>query len=120
MDTEHFKQKLLDKQRELQPFVARLEGETRDPNGPDVGDAVDAATSDQGNWTTVEGVEIMSQTLTDVQDALRRIEDGSYGTCTVCGRQIEPARLKAVPWTPFCLEDQEREDARRSQKGIDF
>lgn len=117
MNIEHFKQKLLEKQRELQPFVARLEGETRDLGGPDVGDAIDAATSDQENWTTVESVEIMSQTLTDVQDALKRIEDGSYGKCIVCGRQIEPARLEAVPWTPFCLEDQEKEDARKSQKG---
>ena len=45
-----------------------------------------------------------------VQDALKRIEDGSYGICIDCGKPIEPARLAAVPWTPYCLTDQERHD----------
>jgi len=41
---------------------------------------------------------------------LKRIEDGSYGKCTACGRQIEAARLEAVPWAAYCLQDQEKQD----------
>jgi DnaK suppressor protein len=41
-----------------------------------------------------------------VREALRRIEDGTYGTCIVDGRPIEEKRLHAVPWTPYCLEHQ--------------
>jgi RNA polymerase-binding transcription factor DksA len=53
-------------------------------------------------------------TLEQVQDALHRIENGTYGTCIVCGRSIEPARLEALPWAAKCLlEDQENQDARR-------
>ena len=46
---------------------------------------------------------MVSETLEQVRDALRRLQNGSYGKCTLCGRQIEHARLEAVPWTPYCL-----------------
>jgi DnaK suppressor protein len=45
-----------------------------------------------------------------VQDAFHRIEDGTYGKCNACGRQIEAARLEAIPWAQYCLEDQEKQD----------
>jgi DnaK suppressor protein len=45
-----------------------------------------------------------------VQDALQRIDDGTYGKCLTCGRQIEEARLKAIPWARYCLNDQEQFD----------
>lgn len=38
-----------------------------------------------------------------IRAALKRVEDGSYGTCVVCGEEIEPKRLEAVPWTPMCV-----------------
>ena len=51
---------------------------------------------------------LASQTLTQVHDALRRIADGTYGKYATCGRQIDAARLEAIPWTSYCLEDQEK------------
>ena len=45
-----------------------------------------------------------------MQDALRRIEDGTYGKCIQCGREIEPVRLEAIPWARYCLKDQEKYD----------
>jgi len=46
---------------------------------------------------------------------LQRIKDGTYGKCTLCGRQIEPARLEAIPWAAYCLEDQEKLDAQAAR-----
>ena len=51
---------------------------------------------------------LASQTLTQVHDALRRIADGTYSKCATCGRQIDAARLEAIPWTSYCLEDREK------------
>jgi DnaK suppressor protein len=48
--------------------------------------------------------------LQQVRAALQRIEDGTFGYCIDCGKPIEPARLDAVPWTPYCREDQEKHD----------
>jgi DnaK suppressor protein len=41
--------------------------------------------------------------LRDIDAALRRLDDGSYGTCTTCGRAIAPERLEAMPTTTQCV-----------------
>ena len=110
MDTERYKQRLRDKERELMADMARFEGEARASGEPEVRDYGDAATSSESTSESLHQESMASQTLIEVQDALRRIEEGTYGRCTVCGRQIEPARLEAVPWTPYCLDDQELRD----------
>lgn len=45
-----------------------------------------------------------SSGLAEVEAALQRISDGTYGMCGVCGRPIAEGRLEARPWTPYCLE----------------
>ena len=42
--------------------------------------------------------------LTDVDAALARLDDGTYGRCTVCGEEITAARLEAMPATPYCIQ----------------
>ena len=44
--------------------------------------------------------------LADVEHALRRLDDGSYGTCEACGRPIGEERLAVQPAARFCVEDQ--------------
>lgn len=111
MNTEHFKQRLGDKERELLSAITRLDGEVRMSGEAEVRDPTDAATSSQGTSEALEEEALASQELVQVQDALRRIEAGTYGKCIACGRQIVMARLEAIPWTPYCLEDQEKQDA---------
>ncbi|MBI4522213.1 MAG: RNA polymerase-binding protein DksA [Deltaproteobacteria bacterium] len=53
-----------------------------------------------------------------IQEALRRLDEGQYGICEVCGQKISIARLKARPVTTLCIEcksDQEDEE-RRSKR----
>jgi DnaK suppressor protein len=47
------------------------------------------------------------QMLLQVEDALRRIDEGRYGRCASCGSTIHVLRLNAVPWTRFCINCQE-------------
>ena len=44
-------------------------------------------------------------TMADVQRALVKIDEGSYGTCDVCGGPIGEERLEALPWATLCVED---------------
>lgn len=56
--------------------------------------------------------------LADVEHALQRLDDGSYGTCEACGKEIPDERLEALPATRFCLQDQgEAEREARSHTG---
>jgi DnaK suppressor protein len=59
---------------------------------------------------TILGLNRRSQVLRNIQAALRRIEDGTFGTCTDCEGTIGGNRLAAVPWTPFCIRCQETVD----------
>jgi DnaK suppressor protein len=43
-------------------------------------------------------------TLRQVRDALKRLDDGTFGRCLVDGEPIEEKRLEAMPWTPYCLK----------------
>ncbi|MFP5376816.1 MAG: TraR/DksA C4-type zinc finger protein [Acidimicrobiia bacterium] len=53
-------------------------------------------------------LEQVQAELAEVEHALHRLDDGSYGTCEACGRPIDEGRLEAVPAARFCLEDQAR------------
>jgi RNA polymerase-binding transcription factor DksA len=51
-------------------------------------------------------LEQVEAELADVEHALKRLDDGSYGSCEACGKPIGDERLAALPATRFCLEDQ--------------
>ena len=48
--------------------------------------------------------------LRDARAALRRIQEGSFGTCQECEEDIHPKRLAAVPWAAYCIQCQEAAD----------
>jgi len=48
--------------------------------------------------------------LAEIEAALGRIADGTYGTCAVCGRPIETERLEAVPYASLCIEDKRAQE----------
>ncbi len=51
-------------------------------------------------------IESEDQVLREIEEALQRIEDGTYGTCEMCGKAIRKVRLKAVPHAKYCIECQ--------------
>lgn len=51
-------------------------------------------------------LEQIESELADVEHALRRLDEGTYGTCEACGKPIGEERLQAVPAARFCINDQ--------------
>jgi RNA polymerase-binding transcription factor len=98
------------KKRELLSDLARLKGEAREGGEAEVRDSTDEATADQISAEALQEITLESQILEQVEDALKRVADGTYGKCIICGRPISPERLEAIPWTPYCLEDQKKSD----------
>lgn len=55
------------------------------------------------------------ESLYDIEDAIRRVDDGSYGACELCGGAIERARLKALPFAKKCMICQNAAERGRSR-----
>jgi DnaK suppressor protein len=61
----------------------------------------------------IRNVDREANRLRDVKAALRRIHDGSFGSCISCDEAITSKRLAAVPWAPRCVQCQEAADRDR-------
>jgi RNA polymerase-binding transcription factor DksA len=72
----------------------------------------DWAVADSLAELDIAGVRHALNDLTDVDAALARMRDGSYGVCVDCGDAIAPARLSAYPTATRCIECQQAHEAR--------
>jgi DnaK suppressor protein len=81
----------------------------RDPTGdPSAGGHVADAGSEMFERSRdLSIVEDIDSQLADIEHAVARLGNDSYGTCEACGRPIDPARLEARPAARFCIEDQQ-------------
>ena len=64
----------------------------------------------------MRNVDRESSLLRQVKAALRRVHDGSFGTCVECESAISPKRLAAVPWASRCIQCQEAADRDRQER----
>jgi len=108
---EYFKKKLLnwkeDILRESRETVSHLQTETE--NHPDI---ADRASSETDRALELRTRDRQRKLISKIEDALRRIEDGSYGYCEETGEPIGVARLDARPIATMSLEAQERHERR--------
>jgi RNA polymerase-binding transcription factor DksA len=111
--------RLLEEQERLVNAVDFLERENPGSISDELGDIVTSGDDNLGDTATAtfdreldQGLEEgAQQTLDAIKDALRKIEDGTYGTCEVCGKPIGEDRLTAIPWARLCIDDQRKADA---------
>jgi DnaK suppressor protein len=120
LDAERFRTALLDERSRIEGAIdylhretpGSLEDETEEVLGGSdnhLGDAA-AGTLDREIDYTLE--EHSEQVLVQIQAALKRIEEGTFGMCTNCGKPIAEERLEARPWASLCIDCQ-REAERR-------
>lgn len=94
-------------QQEEQRLLQSIHGANVDARGLSAepgGDWGDESVRDEEKDKQFAGANMELATLHQVQDALKRIEEGTFGKCLVDGGPIEEKRLRAVPWTPYCLK----------------
>jgi RNA polymerase-binding transcription factor len=106
MDVQRYKQRLLDLEATLSNHALREEVQAREQTIDSAADAGDASVADESASEDFTEAELDATILQQIRDALHRIEDGTYGRCLVDGGPIEPARLDAVPWAPYCIKHQ--------------
>ncbi|HSL02035.1 MAG TPA: TraR/DksA C4-type zinc finger protein [Nitrospiraceae bacterium] len=107
----------------LETKLTELSQAVRDRNGiaieksPDALDEVQHAAERE---LAIRNLDRESHLLRNVRGALRRIEDGTFGVCLHCEEDINPKRLNAVPWTPFCIQCQELADRNKVENNDMF
>jgi DnaK suppressor protein len=109
-DLESYRSRLLGKRSELfERIRAARNAETQggDKGAPDLGDrALSTVLREMAYHLSGSEQKVLRQ----IDDALSRVEEGSYGSCSNCGKAIQKARLGAVPWAIHCIGCQELKD----------
>ena len=111
-DTEHFKQILLEKRREILRNVNEFEDEALKKSRLDAaGDLssmpihmADIGTDNYEQEFALGLMDSERKLLREIDDALGRIEQKTYGICEGTGKPIPKARLEAQPWAKYCIE----------------
>ncbi|AXC13463.1 C4-type zinc finger protein, DksA/TraR family [Acidisarcina polymorpha] len=103
-----FEDKLLRQQADLQRAMLSAVEQGRETSTDDTQDVADqAVASYQKELLFSQGTNGHVQ-LTLVRAALDRLSDGTFGECLQCGETIGIKRLEALPWTPYCINCQEK------------
>ena len=108
MDVQNYKRRLQDLERRFSGRATRAEEDARGQTQDEPGDAADASLADHAVSEEFTEAELDANVLQQVRDALRRIEDGTFGRCIVDGEPIDEKRLDAIPWAPYCRKHQEQ------------
>ena len=104
VDLDKAKQRLLDLKQEYQTRVDKIQHDMQNPDTDMTQDWDDQAVINEQNDVRKNLLVEAQQNLELVNNALLRIENGTYGICTVSGEEIEPERLEAVPFATTCMK----------------
>ena len=110
---ETFRKRLETRRQELRHMVVRNQQDGRAPDDEATQDVADRAASSYNKEFLFSQSNNDRQLLLMVDGALARIREGIFGECVSCGKEINPKRLEAVPWTRHCIECQEK-----AEKGL--
>jgi DnaK suppressor protein len=110
VNTDRYKLRLQAQEQELSTRMKQMGARARQPSVESVGDAGDASVDNERKEEQLRDADADWTVLTQVREALERIDNGTFGTCVVDGRAIEEKRLEAIPWTPYCLNHQQESE----------
>ncbi len=111
----HFQQVLFQKKSELMANVSDEEREGRDAVNVEAKDFGDMATQSSGQEMSFAISDAGRKHLRDIEEALLRVKEGTYGTCSRCERAIDESRLEVVPQAGMCVACKEAAESEGPQ-----
>jgi RNA polymerase-binding transcription factor len=102
LDLEAIRRELRERRRVLTGRVGRIEVDVRHQEAPLEQDAEERVVQLENDPVLEALDETGRRELEEIDAALRRLDEGSYGRCTRCGQPIAPARLRALPAAATC------------------
>jgi DnaK suppressor protein len=110
LDVTEFREELLRRRKEILDSQKPLASSMIDTNTRQ-GDLADQATGNNEVHIHLKLKQTDAKILQAIEEALQRIEHGTYGVCRDCGEQVAVARLRAIPWTRVCITCKEKQKA---------
>ncbi len=112
MNVEHFRNLLLEERGRIVEAIENLHDENAVPMAAEV---PESGIADTGTVTLDRELDFSLEenavrVLHEIDAALGRIDDGTYGTCTRCGTTISEERLEAMPYATLCIDCKRREE----------
>lgn len=107
---EAYRKSLLRERQDLLGMVARVERDGRQADEERTQDLADKAANSYAKEFLFHQSSNDRTQLQLIEEALGRIEEGSYGSCVHCGAAVGSKRLEAVPWARHCVPCQEKHD----------
>ena len=113
MDVSTYKDSLLRKRSEILSAGAGAKPiQSTEGTSSRQGDLADQATGNNEVHIQLKLKQTDAKILQAIEEALWRIEQGTYGVCRDCGEPVAAARLNAIPWTRVCITCKEKQSAR--------
>lgn len=109
-EKERFEKMLLKKKEEIINILSEAYSESKEVESGIAQDIVDKAESSYTKESLFSLSDTERKQLFMIDEALKRIEDSSYSICQKCQNNISKKRLVVVPWAPYCIECQEKEE----------
>ena len=109
-DQAHFREILMKRRQEILDNQKPLADSMIDTNTRQ-GDLADQANGNNEVHIHLKLKQTDAKILIAIEEALQRVESGSYGVCRDCGDEISRARLEAIPWTRVCISCKEKQKA---------
>jgi RNA polymerase-binding transcription factor len=106
-ELEKYRRLLEEKKNDLSVDLARARDAEEETTEESTQDIADKAVSSYTREFLYSLSDSDRTTLVQIDEALARIDDGTYGACSHCGVPMAEKRLMAVPWTPYCIDCQE-------------
>jgi len=114
---EMFRIQLLAKKKEILNEAGKTLSEMTDQTS-NVPDPNDRATIESGRSFELRIRDRERKLVSKIEDAIARIDDGSYGICEDCGEEIGLKRLEARPVTMLCIDCKTVQETREKSKGL--
>ncbi len=115
MTNDEFRKLIEKREQDLLDEIDRNQTEAREMTDQTTTEAMERMVNLEGRDTLLRHNDADFGELTEVREALKRLDAGTFGKCLDCGRDIPAARLAAIPWAAYCLNDQEKHDRDGSQ-----
>ena len=113
-EVDAYKKKLIVRRNEIVQKLSEFRNESKEVETDIAQDVADKAESSYTKEFLLSLSDAEREQLFQIDAALKRIERKEFGSCQMCQKEINKKRMNVLPWTPYCIECQEKSESEIS------